>query len=137
MNFRELILHNFWLKAFSVALATVIWLAIHYGIQNDVTPSQTLVGRLLPSQLFAVQVSVIKKPTDSRAYQISPSQVTVLVAGDEVDLRRTAASDLRVFVDLTDVPSNEVVQATVHSEAPLGLAIRDIRPTTVTVHEQR
>ena len=35
MSARDLFFHNFWLKLFSVASGTVIWLAIHYSIQHD------------------------------------------------------------------------------------------------------
>ena len=34
---QNIILRNFWLKFFSLALATVIWLAIHYSIEHDYT----------------------------------------------------------------------------------------------------
>ena len=35
MDFRNLILHNFWLKLISLGLAYLIWLAVHYQIQSD------------------------------------------------------------------------------------------------------
>jgi hypothetical protein len=38
MSLRHLIFHNFWLKVFSIALATVIWLAIHFSIDHELTP---------------------------------------------------------------------------------------------------
>jgi hypothetical protein len=35
MSPRDLIFHNFWLKVFSIALGTIIWLAIHFIIDHD------------------------------------------------------------------------------------------------------
>ncbi len=134
---RQLIFHNFWLKSFSIALASVIWLAIHYGIQNDLTPSQTIINRLLSRQLFRVPISVVKRPDDSRAFRITPAAVDVVATGEDVDLRRTSPADIRVFVDLTDFPTNKVLLAGLRAEAPVGVAVHDIRPATVTVEEQK
>ncbi|HWD21107.1 MAG TPA: CdaR family protein [Verrucomicrobiae bacterium] len=134
---RDLIFHNFWLKTFSVALATVIWLAIHYGIQHDETPSETIMNRLSARQLFRVPVSVVKLPSDARAFKVYPTEVTVAVTGEEPDLGRTSAANLKVFVDLTDFPSNKVVLTPLHAEAPAGVAVRDLRPASVTVEEAK
>ena len=35
MSLRHLVFHNFWLKMFSVALGTMIWMAIHFSIEHD------------------------------------------------------------------------------------------------------
>jgi hypothetical protein len=35
MSLRHLVFHNFWLKFFSVALGTIIWMAIHFSIEHD------------------------------------------------------------------------------------------------------
>ena len=35
MSLRHLVFHNFWLKIFSIASGTIIWLAIHFSIEHD------------------------------------------------------------------------------------------------------
>jgi hypothetical protein len=35
MSLRHLVFHNFWLKIFSIAAGTIIWMAIHFSINHD------------------------------------------------------------------------------------------------------
>ena len=132
---RHLIFHNFWLKTFSVALATVIWLAIYHGIQNDQNPAQTIMNRLLSRQFIRVPVSMIQLPGDTRVYRITPSNVVVTVAGEDLDTRHLAAAEVRAFVDVTEFPAGKAVLADVHAQAPNGDSIQDIRPPSVMVEE--
>jgi YbbR domain-containing protein len=132
---RHLAFHNFWLKTFSVALATVIWLAIYRGIQNDVTPAQTIMSRLLARQLVRVPVAIIKRPGDTRLFKITPPDVVVSLTGGDLDLRRVLPSDMRVFVDVTDFPSGKNVFAAVHAEAPTGDSVQEVHPANVMVEE--
>jgi len=37
MSLRHLVFHNFWLKVFSIAAGTIIWMAIHFSIHHDLT----------------------------------------------------------------------------------------------------
>lgn len=37
MSLRHLVFHNFWLKIFSIAAGTIIWLAIHFSKDHDST----------------------------------------------------------------------------------------------------
>jgi hypothetical protein len=134
---RHIIFHNFWLKTFSVALATVIWLAIYHGIQNDVTPAQTIMNRLLTRQFVRVPVSVVKLPGDTRLFKITPPQVIVSLTGEDLDVRRIVASDLRAFVDVTGVPPGKNALAAVHAEAPTADSVQDVRPSSVLVEEAR
>ena len=134
---RHLIFHNFWLKAFSIALATVIWLAIHYGIQNDTTPGQTIMNHLLSHKWLHVSVSVVKGPADSRTFKITPAAVSVSISGEDLDLQNASDASLRVFVDLTDFPTNRIMLAELRSETPPGIIVREIRPASVTVEEQK
>ena len=42
ISLRHLILHNFWLKLFSIAMAAFIWLAIHSSIHEEMNMNQSL-----------------------------------------------------------------------------------------------
>jgi hypothetical protein len=60
----DLILRNFWLKFFSVALAAVIWLGIHYGIRNEFSIGQLNINNLLAQEYVKVPVAVVITPGD-------------------------------------------------------------------------
>ena len=36
MSLRHLVFHNFWLKIFSIALGTIIWMAIHFSMDHNI-----------------------------------------------------------------------------------------------------
>ena len=50
MSLRHLVFHNFWLKIFSIAAGTIIWLAIHFSIDHDLPfkPHTVTVQSALP-----------------------------------------------------------------------------------------
>jgi hypothetical protein len=132
---RHLIFHNFWLKVFSVALATVIWLAIYHGIQNDQNPAQTIINHLAARQFIRVPVSLVKSPGDARLFKITPPAVIVSVSGEDLESHHLTASDLRAFVDVTELPAGKSVLAPIRAEGPAGDSIQDIRPSSVMVEE--
>jgi YbbR domain-containing protein len=135
MPLQDLILRNFWLKFFSVALATVIWLSIHYGIQNEPAMGGAAINHLLAQEYLRVPVSVVTKPGDTRQFQIVPNEVVVIAMGEETVLRAAANKDFKVSVDLTDFHSKDPTPMLLQSEAPADLTIEEITPTTVTVEQ--
>ncbi len=71
MPLPDLILHNFWLKFFSVALATVIWLGIYYGTRNQLSISQLNINNLLAQEYVRVPVTIVS-PRVMLAFSESP-----------------------------------------------------------------
>jgi YbbR domain-containing protein len=130
---KDLILRNFWLKFFSVALAAVIWLSIHYGIQNQSPMGAQVVNHLLAQEYIRVPVTVITSPGDPRVFRIIPNEVVVMVMADESALRAAANKDFKVSVDLTGFHSNEPAQMVLQSQAPADVTVEEISPSTVTV----
>src|SRR5208282_2349060 len=90
MILSDLILKNFWLKFFSVALATVIWLGIHFGIHNEISVSQLNLSNLLAQEYIRVPVTIMSAPNDTRTFRISPPDVVVIAVGEKTALRRAA-----------------------------------------------
>ena len=135
MSLQDLILRNFWLKFFSVALATVIWLSIHYGIQNEPRLGGSTVNHLLAQEYLRVPVTVVKTPGDTRHFRITPSEVVVIVMGDEAALRGAANRDFKISVDLSSFRSNDPTPMVLQSEAPADLTIEEISPSTVSVEQ--
>jgi hypothetical protein len=135
MPLQDLILRNFWLKFFSVALATVIWLSIHYGIQNESPMSQANAKRLLVQEYIRVPVTLVTRPGDPRVFRINPNEVVVIAVGEETAMRRAASKDFKVSLDLTDFHSTEAIEMELKSQAPADVTVEDISPSTVTVEQ--
>jgi YbbR domain-containing protein len=135
MGLRNLILRNFWLKLFSVALATVIWLAIHYGIHNDVALGPLSINRTLAQEYVRVPVTIRQRAGDSRVFRISPNEVIVVAVGEDVTLRQAAKKSLQVYVDLTDFESKDSSVEQLQSDAPADINVIEISPSAVTVQQ--
>jgi hypothetical protein len=125
MSLRQDILHNFWLKLFSAALATVIWLAIHYSILNQ----------SLTSEYIRVPVSVKTYPGDKRVFHISPDEVVVTAVGEDTALLRATRKDIRVNLDLTNFRDKESPAEPLTTEAPPDIRVLAISPTAVAVQQ--
>jgi YbbR domain-containing protein len=135
MPLQDLILRNFWLKFFSVALATVIWLSIHYGIQNESPMRGLSINHLLAQEYIRVPVTIVTPPGDSRVFSVTPNEVVVVAMGDEPALRRAANKNFKVTLDLTDFHSKEPTSMELQSEAPADVTVEEISPSTVTVEQ--
>jgi len=133
MSVRRLILHNFWLKFFSIALATMIWMAIHYGIHNDFPITQLAINRLLVQEYIRVPVSAIVAQGDKRVFKINPIEVVVIAVGEEKSLLKAAPKNIKVYIDLTNFHSRQITDAEVHADVPPDINVLEISPPTVTV----
>lgn len=131
MSPRHLILHNFWLKAFSLVLATLLWLAV-YSVINE---AATLPGfekgrfqRVIPQ----VEVAIAKSATDTRLYKITPAAVDITLVGDRATLEALAPRELAVFVNLANMRYEERIhQVQVH--APAAVRVLDVSPGIVRI----
>jgi hypothetical protein len=130
MSLRHLILHNFWLKLFSIAMATVIWLAI----DNSIHKEQDL-NQMLTADYIRVPVSIQINPGDNRVFRITPNEVVVIAVGRDVALFQAARKDVRVNLDLTHFDVKQSNAQELSAQAPLGLNVLKIIPTTVEVQQ--
>ena len=135
MPLQSLILRNFWLKFFSVALATVIWLSIHYGIKNESPMGTPNVNHLLAQEYIRVPVTVVTAPGDPRVFRITPNEVVVIVMAEESALRTASNKDFKISVDLTSFHSRGAKQMVLESLAPADVTVEEISPNTVTVEQ--
>jgi hypothetical protein len=127
MSLRALILENFWLKLFSLALATVIWLAIHYSIHdepNSLTPSYIL-----------VPVSVKTAPGDKRVFRITPDEVVVTAVGKDPALFEKIQKEIRVNLDLSSFTGTAAISEKLKAAAPPEVLVLQILPTSVQVQQ--
>jgi hypothetical protein len=135
MSLRNLILHNFWLKLSSIALATVIWLAIHYNIHGESPINPSVANQVLAHEYILVPVTIKKAPGDNRVFRIDPPDVVITAVGDDAALRRTARKAIRVDVDLTGFDAKGPVQKELTPEVPVYIKVLEISPPTVTVEQ--
>jgi YbbR domain-containing protein len=125
---RHLIFHNLWLKLFSIALATVIWLAIDKSIQNEKNAS-----RMLVTGVISVPVGVDTEPGDKRVFRINPKEVAVMAAGKDAASFQAARKEFHVTIDVTRFDSTEPTTMDVKVEAPPDINVMDVNPSTVQV----
>ena len=99
MNLRTIFLHNFWLKVFSVIVATLIWLAVDASLRKGSPPGRyasTDVNRKFARRPVLVMTGAGEHP----ALMLEPSDVSVLVRGPASALGNLAEQDVQVFLDL-------------------------------------
>ena len=131
----NIFLRNFWLKFFSIALATVIWLGIHYGLRNEFSINQLNINTLLAHEYVRVPVAIVVAPGDPRVFKINPSEVVVTVVGEETALRKAAQKSIKVNVDLTNFRARRSPAEELHAEVPPSINVLDISPMTVAVEQ--
>jgi hypothetical protein len=121
----DLILRNFWLKFFSIALAAVIWLGIHYGIRHELSISQLNINNI------TAPVAIVTPPGDTRLFKITPTEAVVFAVGDKAALRK----GIRVYVDLTHFRGRQSPSEELRADAPPEINIIAILPSTIAVEQ--
>ena len=90
MSLRDFIQHNFWLKLFSLLLATLIWFAINFGIKSGLRPVQNPIINQTTRQIIRVPVRVLTQPGDQRVFKVDPRDVDVTLTGETAVIREVA-----------------------------------------------
>src|SRR5213593_3032440 len=121
MPLRSLILNHFWLKLFSLILATLIWLAVRANLSNASAEFvRTFVNR---------PILVLTDNAQHTAVAVNPDHATVTVRGPASLMQFIKDEDIHVFVRLGekrllmgDLP--------VHVHVPAGASVALVTPTT-------
>jgi D-aminopeptidase len=132
---QNIILRNFWLKFFSLALATVIWLAIHYDIHKESVLNHLSINHLLAQEYIRVPVTVVTRPGDTRTFKITPNEVVIIAVGEETALRRAAKKEIKASVDLADFNTKQPTLLELRANAPADVNVVEISPSVVTVQQ--
>ena len=127
---RALIEKNFWLKAFSLMLATLMWLAVSYNAGLETLPGRrsTEIKRefaSLPVMMLSTVAAV-----DRDRVQIEPSHVKVQVSGEPERIQALKSEDVRVFVQLQpgQKPDGPIAVEVV---APQAVSVTSVLPNAV------
>ena len=128
---RNLVVKDFWLKLFSLALAILIWLTVQFSISKEVSPWSALIGRTADETVLTVPVRV--PPAEARAVTVEPSQIEVTLRGDPKLLKSLRVEDVRAHVDLAGVEMADGLRRPVEMILPPGIAYTHLTPDEVEV----
>ena len=134
MSLRALILHNFWLKLFSLLLATLIWFAIHFWIEGGNRQPQNSITNPIARHQFRLPVRVLTKPGDERVFRVDPEQVSVFVTGEAAILRDFSSQNISVYVDVANIRSSRETNQQVKVDVPKEISV-EVVPLTVNVEQ--
>lgn len=127
MSARAAILQNFWLKLFSLVLATMIWFAI-YGAQNNLRTGQTALGTVT-QKIENVPITVMQSAADYRAFRVEPSHIDVTVRGPIAEVQALTARQCEVFINLTDAQDAAGLTKKILVHTPPGIAVVKVSHT--------
>lgn len=131
MSAREAILQNFWLKLFSLVLATMIWFAI-FAAQNNLRPDRPVLGTLT-RKFERVPVTVMKSAADLRAFRVEPATVEIIVSGPIATVQALTPAQLEVFISLTDVNDTVGLTKKILVHVPHDIALLNVSPTEAKI----
>src|ERR1700757_2818763 len=116
---KEFLTHNWLTKLFSLALATLLWIAIAGQANSEVGMTIPLEYRNIPSKL-----EVVGDATNS---------VEVRLRGSAALIREISSRDVSATLDLTAVrPGEKIVQLTYQNvKVPFGVEVVRVNPSQV------
>ena len=129
---RKLLLQDFWLKLFSLALAILIWLTVWFAIRKDVSPITGLSGPTAEQTYYNVPVQVVFLAANVRNVQINPTVVEVRVRADSKLLKRLKPDDIQAVVNLTKIEAGGLRQR-IDISTPPGVTFVQVVPDEVEV----
>ena len=131
MSARDAILQNFWLKLFSLVLATMIWFAI-FGAQTTLRPDRPVLGTVT-RKFEHVPITVMKSAADLRAFRVEPVTVEVTVSGPLAKVQALTPAQLEVFISLTDVNDTVGLTKKILVHVPPDITLRNVSPTEASI----
>jgi hypothetical protein len=127
---RNLVVNDFWLKLFSLALAILIWLTVDFSINKEVSPWSAIIGRTSDETVLTVPVQA--PSVGGRVMTMNPAVVQVFLRGDPKLIKGLRPDDVRAEVESTGVDSGDGVRP-VNVILPPGVAYTRITPEEVDV----
>ena len=124
--------NNFWLKLFSLVLATLIWFVISSNFPSAETRLHIGPFRPTGARDFRRPVVVMMPAKNVQSFQVEPSEVTVKVLGDQPVLDKLREEDIEVYVNLMSV-QNPQGSFRVEVGAPREVTIQQVWPAHVYV----
>ena len=130
---RNLIVHDFWLKLFSLALAILIWLTVWFARGKGISPVAALSSRDPEETFHNLPVYVRLPASDVRYVEVNPNVVQVTVQAKPALLSELRSSDIRAEVDLTGIASARNLRKRIDVVVPPGVRYTSLVPDEVEV----
>ena len=124
MPLRSFFAEHLWLKAFSLVLATLIWLTIRGNLEKE-TRQET-------KRLERQPVALLTDASERRAFVIDPAEVSVTVKGPKTLI--DSLTDVHAFVELASHSGN-MGNYNVEVHAPAGVTVVLVSPRSVFVRQ--
>jgi len=131
---QNLILKDFWLKLFSFALATLVWIIVNIAIKKDISPGSTL--SLTPPEQVVLRdlpIVVLCAAQEDHGFEVNPKSAVVTVQGEPANVRNLRRQDVRVMVDLSDPTSPKAARRRLEVSTPPGVTRVKVDPEEVEI----
>jgi YbbR domain-containing protein len=132
---RNLVVHDFWLKLFSLGLAFLIWYIVSpLAYRKDASAIESLANAGSEQTFAKIPVLIMSTAADVHDFKVSPDQVIVTVRGNAARLQELRSQDIRALVDLTGIeaaPRGSRLRIGVTT--PAGITLVSIVPDDVQV----
>jgi hypothetical protein len=128
----DLILKNFWLKVFSLMLATTMWYVLQPSTESE---PRYLQNPFRPSPItreFNCPVTLLVAPAEHPSYQVEPTNVTIKVSGDPSILNELDPEDIKAYVNVSTIHAPQGAFP-VEAFVPKEVVVRSLSPTHVYI----
>jgi YbbR domain-containing protein len=130
---RKLVVEDFPLKLFSLAMAIMIYCTVFFAIKNETPELGSLALAVDFRTFYNVPVLIVSSAADVRRLKVAPETVAVTVQGDPRILARLENGDIRALVDLTRIESATDLRARIDVSTPPGVIRFRIVPSEVRI----
>jgi YbbR domain-containing protein len=126
-SLKNLFVRDWPLKVFSLALATLTWLAVSFTLKQGVAP---VPGRPSVSErtYYELPVLIVSRSGNVAGYQATPKKLDVTVQGDEAVLKSLSGRNVKVIVDLSETTLKSTTKLPVEIVTPAGVTQVKIEP---------
>lgn len=129
---RNLVVKDFWLKLFSLALGILIWVLVQGSLSKDEPILSALIGRAADETVMTVPVHA--PAADKRNVSFEPATVDVTLRGDPKILQQLRTDDVRAQVNLAGVETADGLRRPIEIILPPNIAYLHLVPDEVEVH---
>jgi hypothetical protein len=125
---RQLVVHDFWLKLFSLALAVLIWVTLSIAKEGGL-------GNRTSIETYHLPIRIVSGSTDVSGFRAVPDEVRVRVRGITRKLQELQAGDIRAMVDVTGAERAPGLHKRIGITTRADITILEVVPEEVEVIE--
>lgn len=126
MAWRNFITHNLGWKILAVIVATLVWATLRSGFQERFKPGTVRTFTRIP-------ITVMSSASDSRSFRVNPETVEITARIPDSLADGFLPSDLKVFVNLTEIGETEGLRLKIEVHSPPEVAVVNLKPSDVFV----